>query len=281
MIVTCRAYVSPKYNKQEAAIFNIDTSTAASSQPAFQAQGTPGWFTAGNVALSVPPTTISCDWLNSVQDELGYVVTQNGGTLVKANTTQVYNAIAAQIATAIAVKGNLSGGNTWTGGTNYFSQVEVTGNLNVDGNAYFAAATADTPATNDNSLNLATTAYVQNQGYTPLTDFVSYGTGTNNCAFSVPMSGSVGNLKLVVFNSACNAPTSAGTPAETTVAIPYPFPTACIGAICQFDGSNPPQNATSVSCQPYSSSGVQVYINSSTSYAGGSIFGVVIWAIGY
>jgi len=79
-------------------MFGTDTTTSASTHPTFAPAGTGGYFTAGNIALSIQPTTISQDTLNIIEDELCNLVVSSGGTLTKANTTQVYNAIRTMIA---------------------------------------------------------------------------------------------------------------------------------------------------------------------------------------
>lgn len=72
----------------------IDGVTAAVALPAPGAVvGTPGFFTDGDPLTSTPPTTMSFDWANSIQEEIAYVIEQAGGTLDKANNHQLLAAI--------------------------------------------------------------------------------------------------------------------------------------------------------------------------------------------
>jgi hypothetical protein len=68
-------------------MFKIDSSTAATVMPTPEAPGPTenGFFTDG--------TTITADWLNAVQEEICYVITQAGLTLSKSNRGQLYTAI--------------------------------------------------------------------------------------------------------------------------------------------------------------------------------------------
>lgn len=50
-------------------------------------------FTEGSPTGGVPATTVSDDWLNSVQEEIAHVVEASGGTLDKNNNGQLWTAI--------------------------------------------------------------------------------------------------------------------------------------------------------------------------------------------
>ena len=74
-------------------MYQIDNSTAATTQPASTAAGTPGFFTDGNPATSTAATIVPAEWLNAVMMELVNVVTGAGLTLSKSTFTQVLSAI--------------------------------------------------------------------------------------------------------------------------------------------------------------------------------------------
>lgn len=72
----------------------IDGATAAAALPAPGAVvGTPGYFTDGDPTTQTPPTTMSFDWANSVQEELAHVVETAGVALDKASNTQLLAAL--------------------------------------------------------------------------------------------------------------------------------------------------------------------------------------------
>lgn len=74
-------------------MFPVDNSSAAATKPTLQPAGTPGFYTAGNMGLSIPPTTIGQDALNILQNELDHLVITVLGSLNKTDQTQVYEAI--------------------------------------------------------------------------------------------------------------------------------------------------------------------------------------------
>lgn len=74
-------------------MYQIDNSTAATTQPASTAAGTAGFFTDGNPATSTPATIVPAEWLNAVMMELVNVVTGAGLTLAKNQFNQVLAAI--------------------------------------------------------------------------------------------------------------------------------------------------------------------------------------------
>lgn len=85
-----------------------------------------------------------------------------------ANRWQKWNGTSwAELTTTYALTGLSTTGNASIGGT-----------LSVTGATTLAAATATTPATNDNSTAIATTAYVQAQAYAPLASPALTGTPT-------------------------------------------------------------------------------------------------------
>ena len=82
-------------------MFRIDHSTAAGALPAPGAAGTEGYFTDGDPGGGVAATVVQAWFLNMVQEELRYVVTQAGETPDKADNTQLYTAIQQLITDAL------------------------------------------------------------------------------------------------------------------------------------------------------------------------------------
>ena len=74
-------------------MYQIDNSTAATTQPASTAAGSAGFFTDGNPATGVAATILPAEWLNAVMMELANVVTGAGLTLAKNQFNQVLAAI--------------------------------------------------------------------------------------------------------------------------------------------------------------------------------------------
>ena len=56
----------------------VDTSTAAVERPDPEAEGTPGYFTQGNILAGIPATVPGQDWFNAVQEEIINVIIQAG-----------------------------------------------------------------------------------------------------------------------------------------------------------------------------------------------------------
>ena len=63
-----------------------------------------GMFTEGDPGLGVAPTQVTDDWLNAVQEEIVAVITGTGASLIKADNTQLYDAILKLIPKAYAVQ---------------------------------------------------------------------------------------------------------------------------------------------------------------------------------
>lgn len=83
-------------------MFKIDDATAIGTIPTPAAAGAAGFFTDGDPSGSVPATVVSADWLNAVQEEMCFVVTDSGATLSKTDRTQLKTAIDSIVSTAIA-----------------------------------------------------------------------------------------------------------------------------------------------------------------------------------
>lgn len=72
----------------------IDGPTASPTLPAPGAVvATPGFFTDGDPDALIPPTTMSFDWANAVQEELAHVIETAGLTLNKASNNQLLAAL--------------------------------------------------------------------------------------------------------------------------------------------------------------------------------------------
>lgn len=78
----------------------IDDPTAVAVMPAPRPQGTPGFFTRGEPGVQ-NPTVVRYEFLNTVQEEIGHVITQAGITLSKLDNTQLFQAIQALMASAV------------------------------------------------------------------------------------------------------------------------------------------------------------------------------------
>jgi hypothetical protein len=83
-------------------MFRIDGITAAPALPApSPVSGTPGYFTGGDPVAMVPPTIVSPDFLNMIQEELANVVEAAGMTLTKTSFNQLLLAIETIITNAM------------------------------------------------------------------------------------------------------------------------------------------------------------------------------------
>ncbi|MCM2318050.1 MAG: tail fiber protein [Pseudomonas sp.] len=71
----------------------IDHPAAASSLPQPFAVGVPGYFKEGSVAAGDPPTEVSADWLNAVQEEIVGAILAAGLALSKQDNGQLAGAI--------------------------------------------------------------------------------------------------------------------------------------------------------------------------------------------
>lgn len=122
-------------------MFRIDNPSAAATQPAPTAAGTPGFFTDGNPGGGVPATIVPAEWLNGVQEELISVLAAAGITPKKDMFNQVASAIVA-IATSNQTSGlvgscrNLSARQTTAAKTLTFTADEVVVATSVGGNHY-------------------------------------------------------------------------------------------------------------------------------------------------
>lgn len=81
-------------------MYRIDGADAAATIPTPAAVGPQpdGFFRDKNPSVGLNGTIVSADWLNAVQEELCYVITQNSIGLNKTNRTQLYQAINNMIA---------------------------------------------------------------------------------------------------------------------------------------------------------------------------------------
>lgn len=75
-----------------------------------------GLFVVEDVGLSQPPTAITADWLNAVQEEIVTVVAEAGAVLDPASNRQLFEAIQALIAAATGSGGAPAGSYLWHAG---------------------------------------------------------------------------------------------------------------------------------------------------------------------
>lgn len=146
---------------------------------------------------------------------LGTVTSITAGTGLTGGTITLAGTIALDIPVSVANGGT---GATTVAGSPFLpltgGVLAAPGNLTVNGTTSLAAATATTPPTADNSIKVATTAFVKAQGYTSnlgTVTSITAGTGltggtitgTGTIALSVPVS---------VANGGTGATTVAGSP---------------------------------------------------------------------
>jgi len=74
-------------------VHRIDVPTAASTPPARQKPGTPGFFTSGDFPAGIKATIPGADWFNTVQAELTNTVEASGQALDRDDDTQLLQAI--------------------------------------------------------------------------------------------------------------------------------------------------------------------------------------------
>ncbi|WP_155836788.1 gp53-like domain-containing protein [Paraburkholderia mimosarum] len=74
-------------------MFQIDNSSAITSQPASTPPGPAGFFTDGNPASNLPATIVPAEWLNSVMMEIVNAIKGSGQTLNKAAFNQLWTAM--------------------------------------------------------------------------------------------------------------------------------------------------------------------------------------------
>jgi hypothetical protein len=75
-------------------MYRIDNPTASTTLPPTEPVGTPGFFTKGDSLVGQEATIVEADWMNTVQEELAYIVESGGGmTLNKTDRTQVLAAL--------------------------------------------------------------------------------------------------------------------------------------------------------------------------------------------
>lgn len=82
----------------------ITTTSTTASKPAASVSGTAGYFWPGDIPSNSPSTQVTYDWLNSVQEEISYVIESPlGGNLALnlTNDTQLLVAIQAMIDRAV------------------------------------------------------------------------------------------------------------------------------------------------------------------------------------
>jgi hypothetical protein len=82
-----------------------------------------GLFSAGDPASGQPGTVVSPEWLNAIQEEIAGLIEAMGGTLAKADNTQLAAAVLALLARL----------NTWTAHQTFNDAIDVNNRLTVTG----------------------------------------------------------------------------------------------------------------------------------------------------
>ncbi|WP_446333584.1 hypothetical protein ACRHQP_00305 [Burkholderia pseudomallei] len=89
-------------------MYQIDNASAATSQPASTAAGTPGFFTDGNPTSATPATILPAEWLNSVMMELINVVNAGGVTPTKNRFNDVLTSLRKMYSPVVGAVRNLA-----------------------------------------------------------------------------------------------------------------------------------------------------------------------------
>lgn len=151
-------------------MFRIDTANASASLPTPGAPGTSGYFYNGDFSINAFPTDVDGDWLDAVQEEIAYVITQNGGTLSKTDHQQLYDAATNMIGgitgfiTAVVQDVTPELGNTLiTNGYNFVSSsgIDIVIQPGTGGKILFSA-----PFPLSNSINTKIASAIQYSGNT-------------------------------------------------------------------------------------------------------------------
>jgi len=74
-------------------MFRIDNSSSVASRPAPLDAGTPGYFGRGDAVAGTPPTILSADWANMVQEEILAPILAAGLTPSKSTVNQLLTAL--------------------------------------------------------------------------------------------------------------------------------------------------------------------------------------------
>ena len=99
-------------------MYRLDNSTAATAIPTPGSVGpNPNGFFTDGVPGVTPNTIVPADWLNAVQEEISYAVTQSGQTLSKTNRGQLWTSITSLFSTFHAVTGARVAGTIYTNST--------------------------------------------------------------------------------------------------------------------------------------------------------------------
>jgi hypothetical protein len=168
-------------------MYPVDNSSASPTQPTLLPSGPTGYYTAGNMGLSIPPTTIYADPLNIIQDELDNLVILSGGTLDKADQTQVWQAIKRMLLSYVQLSHMVIAGSEFnSGGPNISASTSFTptfnGILNVIGTAgqqagqFIAADLTTTGVTTTGGFGNTTVGATSNIATTSISGTVTAGT---------------------------------------------------------------------------------------------------------
>ncbi|SNR95144.1 hypothetical protein SAMN04488503_1986, partial [Humidesulfovibrio mexicanus] len=83
-------------------MYPVKTATAVTSRPPYNAEGAPGFFTAGNAVAGIPATVPGEHWFNMTQEELLNVIRAAGLAPSATDDTQLRQAVAGLILDAVA-----------------------------------------------------------------------------------------------------------------------------------------------------------------------------------
>jgi len=100
--------------------------------------GVVGYFTKGNPGTGTPATVVSDDWANSVQEEIGTVITHFGGSFDKTKQDQLKDAILAAMEISVPVGSIMAwiGGHFGDGSNGSYTRILGTDNTIAAANAY-------------------------------------------------------------------------------------------------------------------------------------------------
>jgi hypothetical protein len=147
-------------------MFRIDSDSAVAVLPAPAAAGTQGYFTGGDPSSGIPPTTVTHDFLNIVQEELAAIPAAAGIPLLKTVRNQVLTALQALFAPLSAA--DFSSGSNANG---YWQKlpdgmIEQWGEVVAGESSSPPSLDFPIPFTDLNSVNLQVTARTPNNAAT-------------------------------------------------------------------------------------------------------------------
>ena len=199
-------------------MYQIDNPTAATSQPASTAPGTPGYFTDGSVGGGLPATILPAEWCNAVMLELCNAITSQGIALSKSSFNQLAQALTrAGTGRLLNIQVfNTSGTYTPTSGT---SKIIVEGVGGGAGGGGCSATSASQQATGGGGGSGCYAKALFTGGFSGGLS-VTIGAGGNGGATGANAGASGGTTSLgTIFSLPGGVGGSAGTPSSTTTGV--------------------------------------------------------------